>query len=793
MYDVGCKTVRVLISHALSRALFNRVALAAFITVAMLSVMIMAAPALAAGTATGDGSWLWLNPSPQGNPLKAVSFIDASTGWAAGSAGTIMKTTDGGATWSIEVPSTNCLGIVTSGCNLTGVSFADSLHGLAVGEYGTIWKTADGGTTWTARTLPSTGCPALAGGSCSTVLLASVQYIDASNVVAMGAGYGFYSTDGGASWNVASGIDPTVTIDSVSMSGANGYAVGSFGAIYKTSDSGHTWPVKLVSPVALNEIRSVYAADANNAYAISGSQLLRTIDGVTWVASSGLSAQLYGLTVSGDNLVVTGTNGSILKRTAATNWTDPIATVAAGLTASVSGTTSTLFDVTYAGGAAYASGDAGAVVKSTDSGATWTLKAGGNSKSFMSSSFINDSTGWVTGRDGSVMKTADSGATWASDKAGITTGTVLQAVQFLDAGTGFTAGYYGANGVVYKYSGGNWTAMSLPSGVSQIWGLHMVDATHGWAVGFPGTGAVSGVALKTTDGQNWSFDAAGLGANIQLYSVDSTSAANGWAVGQNTTTRKGIVARYSGGAWTVTEKNELNGMQSIDMVNDLTGYFAAYGPPSSTNYGDGKVYKTTDGGVTWNNTGLATTHVMAGTAFLDANTGYVVGGEGRVFKTVNGGANWTLESLGSGLRMFSISIVPSSNSLTGYVAFTSGDSASILRTPMCTGGKPSLSLRHTATYWASYSDYTWRTLSVDYSLSNTGANTAYAVSITGSSSNNGVMLDGSSPMPLSLGDIASGGSQPLTLRYTVPDGVTSFKAYNLAAAQDGCGGSYTYP
>ncbi|MCL4474240.1 MAG: YCF48-related protein [Actinobacteria bacterium] len=759
----------------------------------MLSLMVMAAPAMTVGTATGDGSWLWLNPSPQGNPLKAVSFIDANTGWAAGVAGTILKTTDGGATWSTSVPSTNCLGIVTSGCNLTSISFIDSTHGVAVGEYGTIWKTADGGSTWAARTLPSTGCSALPGGSCATVLLASVQFIDASNVVAVGAGYGFYSADGGTTWNVASGIDPTVTIDSVSMTGTNGYAVGSFGAIYQTTDSGHTWPVKMVSPVALNEIRAVYTADATHAFAISGSQLLRTTDGLTWTASSGLSAQLYGLTVSGNDLVVTGTSGTILKRTSATNWTDPIATVASGMTASVSGTTSLLFDVVYAGGSAYASGDAGAVVKSIDSGATWTLKAGGNSKSFMSSSFVNDSTGWVTGRDGTVLKTTDSGATWTSDRAGIATGTTLQAVQFLDASTGFTAGYYGASGVIYKYSAGTWAPMTMPAGVSQIWGLHMVDPTHGWAVGFPGTGATTGVALKTVDGQNWVFDAAGLGANIQLYSVDSTSAANAWAVGQNTITRKGVVARYSGGVWTVTEKTELNGMQSIDMVNDLTGFFAAYGPPSGTNYGDGKVYKTTDGGLTWNNTALSTTHVMAATAFIDANTGYVAGGEGRVFKTVNGGATWTLESLGSGSRMFSISIVPSINSLTGYVAYTSGDSASILRTPMCTGGKPNLSLRNTGTYWASYSDYTWRTLSVDYSLTNSSTATAYAVSITGSSANNGVVLDSSSPMPMSLGDIVAGGSQPLTLKYSVPDGLTSFKAYNLASAQDGCGGTYTYP
>ena len=656
---------------------------------AALLMLVVAAPASSAGFVTGDGTWQWANPSPQGNPMKSVSFVNASTGWAAGGGGAILKTTDGGASWTAQVPASSCVGIVTSGCNLNSVSFLDANNGLAVGDYGTIWKTANGGTSWTAPVLPSSGC---SGGSCASTQLTGVKFIDASNAVAVGAGYAFYSADGGATWNVATGIDTSVTLDSVSMSGATGWAVGSNGSIYKTTDYGHTWPAKQTSPVSLSEIRAVYTVDLAHAVGVScgtsGCQLLRTSDGVNWTASGNLSAQLWGVTVSGNNLLATGANGTILKRTAATNWSDPMSTVGAGMAAMNSNTTSLLFTASYVGGSdAFAVGDAGAILKSGDYGANWGFVSGGNAKSYMGSSFISGTTGWAVSREGSVVKTTDGGATWASDASGIAANTVLQSVQFLDATTGFVVGYSGSNAVIYKYSSGTWTAADLSgitgTGISQLWGIHMVDSTHGWAVGFAttNTGSGLGAVLQTTDGTTWTRNAGGITDKYQLYAVDATTPADGWLVGQNTLTGKGVLASFSGGTWTVTEKAELNGLQSIDMVSASNGYAAGYGPPSGSNYGDGKVYKTTDGGATWNNTSLSTTHVMSAVSFVDANTGYAAGGEGRLFKTTDGGTTWTLESTGTGVRLYTLSVVPAAWPASGYAAFAAGDSAAILRSP----------------------------------------------------------------------------------------------------------------
>lgn len=108
----------------------------------------------------------------------------------------------------------------------------------------------------------------------------------------------------------------------------------------------------------------------------------------------------------------------------------------------------------------------------------------------------------------------------------------------------------------------------------------------------------------------------------------------------------------------------------------------------------------------------------------------------------------------------------------------------------CTSAKPSLSLSMKKVYWASYADYTAGHLSIDYQVENKGGGTAYMSKVTGSSATNGVTwISG----PVSLGNLAPAASHPLTLLYSVPPGVTSFRGSVSGFAKDGCAASYTYP
>ena len=64
--------------------------------------------------------------------MSGVSFTDADNGTAVGSGGTILRTTDGGATWGAQPSGTTNA--------LNGVSFTDATNGTAVGSGGKILR-----------------------------------------------------------------------------------------------------------------------------------------------------------------------------------------------------------------------------------------------------------------------------------------------------------------------------------------------------------------------------------------------------------------------------------------------------------------------------------------------------------------------------------------------------------------------------------------------------------------------------------------------------------------------------
>ena len=109
----------------------------------------LALPAVASAfVSTGDGTWVWQNPLPQGNTLNDVIFLDASHGWSVGVYGTLMATSDGGVSWIGQRSGTTQ--------DLNGVMFSDASHGWVVGNNGTILATVDGGAHWSAQSSGTT-------------------------------------------------------------------------------------------------------------------------------------------------------------------------------------------------------------------------------------------------------------------------------------------------------------------------------------------------------------------------------------------------------------------------------------------------------------------------------------------------------------------------------------------------------------------------------------------------------------------------------------------------------------
>ncbi len=106
--------------------------------------------------------------------------------------------------------------------------------------------------------------------------------------------------------------------------------------------------------------------------------------------------------------------------------------------------------------------------------------------------------------------------------------------------------------------------------------------------------------------------------------------------------------------------------------------------------------------------------------------------------------------------------------------------------------KTTLGLSSPSPYWASYADYTAGQLTVGWTVTNTGAGTAFGVSVDGSADTNGVSVLGGE-LPKSLGTLGAGGSDSFTIRYSIPQGVTNWRSALTGSAQDSCGAVYAYP
>jgi photosystem II stability/assembly factor-like uncharacterized protein len=239
--------------------------------------------------------------APTTATLRAVDFAGTSTGWAAGDGGTVIRTADGGTTWSAEsVPTT---------ATLRSVKSVDASAAWAVGDGGAILHTADAGTTWSP------------GSATTTAALNGVDFARGGSAgVAVGeAGTVLYTTDRGATWKLGS-APTTATLRSVFLADSkNGSAVGDAGTVLRTTNGGANWSRRSAPTTAT--LSSVGFGDARNGWVVgdAGTVLRTTNAGATWVVQPmATAAQLTGVHFTdATSGWVTGGSGAILRATPA--------------------------------------------------------------------------------------------------------------------------------------------------------------------------------------------------------------------------------------------------------------------------------------------------------------------------------------------------------------------------------------------------------------------------------------------------------------------------------------------
>jgi photosystem II stability/assembly factor-like uncharacterized protein len=116
--------------------------------------------------------------------LVAIDFASPDDGWAVGAFGTILRTSNGGDTWTTQGAD------VTLGISLAGVSFTDNQSGWAIAERGrVIFRTVDGGGAWTRENFPSDSPRS------------EMQFIDRNHGwVILNQGGVLHTSDGGLNW-----------------------------------------------------------------------------------------------------------------------------------------------------------------------------------------------------------------------------------------------------------------------------------------------------------------------------------------------------------------------------------------------------------------------------------------------------------------------------------------------------------------------------------------------------------------------------------------------------------------
>lgn len=389
--------------------------------------------------------------------------------------GTILRTTDGGLTWSSQ----------TSGTTqpLFAVFCIDGDVACAVGDSGTILRTTNGGGTWVSQTSNATG------------RFYDVHFIDANTGTAVGAGI-VRTTDGGSTWYTQNGWGRSVHFTSRNV----GTVVGDNGRIFRTSTGGDVgWSLRTSNTT--KHLRCV--AMWNETYAVAvgdtGTSVWTTDGGMSWTFRPiGIDLTLRGVDmVSSTEAYAVGDAGAIAHTTnSGVTWNVvTVGTVSLNAVQFVNPLVGTIV------------GNSNVILGTTDGGVTWIPQSSGLNRNWYGMHFIDPNMGWVVGgfllgASPAIIHTTDGGQSWVSQFNEVTTRR-FNGVSFIDMLRGIAVG-----NVSYRIrrttdGGTTWMTPVVPQGISELHGVAFPDHAVAYAVGDL-YNPPSRLILRTSDGgQTW--------------------------------------------------------------------------------------------------------------------------------------------------------------------------------------------------------------------------------------------------------------------------------------------------
>jgi photosystem II stability/assembly factor-like uncharacterized protein len=192
------------------------------------------------------GSWT-ARPTPVTRTLTGVAFRDAKMGVAVGHGGSIVRTEDGGATWSqVEVAETGT-------DSLLDVQHLGGDHFIAYGAFGLYLDSTDAGRSWQRRTIleptPPAGAAASGSGAEEEEYLGEpfdrhisrVIRVDSSLLLVGESGTLARSDDDGVTWTRLESPYEGSWFNALRLDDGTVLVFGMRGNVYRTSDFGANW------------------------------------------------------------------------------------------------------------------------------------------------------------------------------------------------------------------------------------------------------------------------------------------------------------------------------------------------------------------------------------------------------------------------------------------------------------------------------------------------------------------------------------------------------------------------
>lgn len=537
------------------------------------------------GDTAGTAPWTVLGPPGGGIAGVAIDPSDANVAYTKDTG--INRTVDGGATWTplvLDVRVTD-LAFDPANSQTLYVSGMDSL-----GEGG-VYKSADQGATWSRLTLPpgasGHGVRSLTAGTTPGVLLAGLD----------SRGGLLRSTDGGTSWTTNTSVVTLSQPDVLQLAFQPGSALVVYALIgeqflgnnslLRSNDGGASW-----APTSLGASAPATMFVTGLSIFLAGqSGALRSDDGGFSAVGLGnfTGERRIVADAAGSRVWLASTDGVRVSNDAGATW--------------VLAPTLPLTDLAVASNATtlYASTTENGVLRSNDAGATWGPTAGINALFPYDVAIDATAPGtiYAATMDAGVKKSTDGGATWSTANTGL--------------------------------------AMPCASQIE----VDPLNPSVLYVV------AIDGIYKSTDGAQHWTLIwTAPASYSIELIAADPDHSGTVLA-----STTWGLYRTTDGGAtWTKVGSHDIRG-QAI----------AFAGNQSSIVYvgGGAKVWRSADNGVTWASlpTGFPASYVSAGRTFpfivyalgVDPNDADVVyagtNGPG-VFKTTDGGQTWNAMNAG---------------------------------------------------------------------------------------------------------------------------------------------------